>query len=157
VRILYALPFPEPAFVLHYDMNLLHFFLRVLLLGGLLLGGLATSAWAQSAQKRSTDGPPQQNNNLLPVPGSVYTPTAFTPNGDGQNDRFEVYMPPTQSFNLSIFARNGQRVFATNSLQPWDGTVDGKQLPMGVYFYVINATLIDGDPFRQKGYVMLIR
>ena len=45
---------------------------------------------------------------------SIYVPTAFTPNGDGLNDQFQVEVPPNmdlEQYELQIFTRWGQRIF----------------------------------------------
>jgi len=45
---------------------------------------------------------------------------------------------PTQ-FNIVVFNRNGQPVFETkNYTQPWDGKINGKNAPIGTYYYIIN-------------------
>ncbi len=70
----------------------------------------------------------------------VYTATAFTPNGDGLNDKFEIFGDPCdESANLKIFNRWGTLVYETNEpySEFWDGTYRGQNAPGGVYTYVI--------------------
>ena len=85
-------------------------------------------------------------------------PTAFTPNGDGLNDRFIVFGQFINSFRMSIFNRWGELVFTTEDMnQGWDGTRDGKQMPEGSYAF--RADLIDnlGRTFNETGGVLLLR
>jgi gliding motility-associated-like protein len=78
-------------------------------------------------------------------------PNTFTPNGDGINDTWELL--GLQSFpecTVFIYDRWGQAVFkSTGYSRPWDGTYNGKKLPFGTYYYVIdlknNTPLISGD------------
>ncbi len=68
-------------------------------------------------------------------------PNAFSPNGDGINDVWNI--PSLESFGNSIvqvFNRYGKIVFnSTGYHKPWDGTYNGSALPVGVYYYLINA------------------
>lgn len=85
-------------------------------------------------------------------------PNTFTPNGDGLNDRFEVYGQFVNSFRLSIFNRWGELIYTTDDIsQGWDGTRDGKLMPEGSYAF--RADLIDylGRPFNVTGGVLLLR
>lgn len=73
-------------------------------------------------------------------PGDCYTPTAFTPNGDGKND---VFMIPClnnsrEKAALYVFNRWGNIVFETdNYTSDWDGTHNNQPLPNGTYFYIL--------------------
>jgi gliding motility-associated-like protein len=85
-------------------------------------------------------------------------PNAFTPNGDGDNDTWRVrYLEGRSNVRVEIFDRWGRRVFYSNNGLPnggWDGTFNGRNLPMDSYFYIIN--LNDGSPV-MKGNVTIIR
>jgi gliding motility-associated-like protein len=67
---------------------------------------------------------------------------SFTPNGDGINDYWVI--PGIETFPaaiVQIFSRNGQKVFESRGYSnTFDGTLNGKALPAGVYYYVINLT-----------------
>ena len=65
----------------------------------------------------------------------------FTPNGDGKNETWEVNkVALIQGCRLVIFNRNGTQVYETrNYNNTWDGTVSGKQLPEGSYYYIIDC------------------
>jgi gliding motility-associated-like protein len=83
-------------------------------------------------------------------------PNAFSPNGDGKNDKWEITNLEDYYFaQVQIFNRNGQVVFSSFGYrQPWDGTYNGKPLPVGVYYYIIDFK----NAFPQKsGYVTILR
>ncbi len=82
----------------------------------------------------------------------VDAPNAFTPNGDGINDRFMVVYKSIKSFKMTIVNRNGRKVFETkNPGEYWDGKIGGKLAADGVYFYYIDAIgYNEGE--RQKLY-----
>jgi gliding motility-associated-like protein len=93
-------------------------------------------------------------------------PTAFSPNGDGFNDRFGARALfvvkgnaiPKKSFLLEIYNRWGQLVFRSNHPDmEWDGTFMGAQCPDGAYVYRVKAVGFDGILHVQEGSVMLIR
>lgn len=85
-------------------------------------------------------------------------PNAFTPNGPGNN----VFKPAKRGIaqlkEFSIYNRWGNKVYSsTNIEEGWDGTQDGKALPMGVYIYTIDAVTDSGKVFRQNGNVTLVK
>lgn len=93
-------------------------------------------------------------------PFNFYVPSAFTPNGDGIND---IFIPKGEGVNpddylLQIFDRNGRLMFQTTSLhQGWDGTDNGKELPLGSYVYVVKTSTMDGTPKEYVGTVTLVQ
>jgi gliding motility-associated-like protein len=92
----------------------------------------------------------------------VYVPNAFTPNGDGRNDTFYpqgLGINPT-NFSFRIFDRWGSVVYENNYYDEsmgWDGTANGKELPMGVYVWIITTEDLEGETTEYKGHVTLIR
>lgn len=70
----------------------------------------------------------------------VKIPNTFTPNGDSINDVWEIKgieNYPEAEFN--IFNRSGATIFTSRGYsRPFDGTFNGKELPVGVYYYKIN-------------------
>jgi|GEM_PF-3778926 len=97
--------------------------------------------------------------------GRIYVPNAFSPNGDGQNDRFTIYGGPevVQISQLSIFDRWGSQLFqmlqvpANDPSIGWDGLNRGKAVPTGVYVYHAQIQLSDGRIKQLKGELMLMR
>lgn len=90
-------------------------------------------------------------------------PEAFSPNGDQINDVFEVNFIAEQypDFGITIFNRWGQPVFKGNaSNDTWDGVategaLGSKEVPVGVYFYVIEYN--DGETKPTQGRLYLTR
>jgi len=66
----------------------------------------------------------------------------ITPNGDGKNDTWEIpFLAHFPNAVVQIYDRWGQIVFQSNHGLPnggWDGTSNGRKLPVDSYFYVIN-------------------
>ncbi|PJB55317.1 MAG: hypothetical protein CO098_16990, partial [Bacteroidetes bacterium CG_4_9_14_3_um_filter_41_19] len=89
---------------------------------------------------------------------AVYAPTAFTPNGDGINDDFEVKGIGIKTYLLQIYSRWGDLIYESKSLEDkWNGTIKGSDAPIGSYVYQIHYTsMIDRD-YSTKGTVTLIR
>ncbi|MBP1649865.1 MAG: conserved repeat domain protein [Bacteroidetes bacterium] len=90
----------------------------------------------------------------------LFIPTAFTPNGDGQNDVFRVKGLGITYFNMRVFNRVGNLVYATEDYSSgWDGKLKGEVAPIGTYVYVIQYAFYGDEmhPQMEKGTVTLIR
>jgi gliding motility-associated-like protein len=86
----------------------------------------------------------------------VYIPNAFTPNGDGLNDYFEVFGVGDEA-ELLIYNRWGELVFqAQPYLNNWDATYQGQPVEMGVYLYKIKYPLPGGGFNTLQGTVMVL-
>ncbi len=72
--------------------------------------------------------------------GQLDIPNAFSPNGDGINDTWKIgYLNTYPNATVTIFNRYGQEVFHSEGYtKEWDGTFNGKPLPIGTYYYIIN-------------------
>jgi gliding motility-associated-like protein len=95
-------------------------------------------------------------------PTAVYVPTAFSPNGDGINDQFEVFAYDATYVQLRIFDRWGKLVFAAEGDQlSWDGMNDGEAFPPGYYAYTleIHGDRGNGIPFQEvrSGQLLLVK
>ncbi|MCB0547480.1 MAG: gliding motility-associated C-terminal domain-containing protein [Phaeodactylibacter sp.] len=97
-------------------------------------------------------------------PPAIEVPNAFTPNGDGYNDRFTYVMSGNirRLIEFRVFNRWGQLVFDGNTADPeafngWDGTFKGKPQPSEVYFYLIRLERYDGVVEVRQGEVGLLR
>ena len=82
--------------------------------------------------------------------------TGFSPNEDGRNDFFRIKgLQNYPDHHLFIYNRWGNLVFeATNYQSDWFGTWNGKDLPDGTYFYVLDLGE-GGKPL--DGYVQISR
>lgn len=90
----------------------------------------------------------------------VVLPNAFTPNGDGINDRMmPIALGLFELEEFSIFNRWGMLVFTTNQLtEGWDGTFQGHPEELGTYVcFVKGRSLTSGKAYFLKGNFILIR
>lgn len=96
---------------------------------------------------------------VLPGDCDVYIPSAFTPNNDGKNESFGVVDNVTlQYFNLQIYSKWGQLIFSSNEVtKKWDGTFKGKNMPMGIYLWMLTYVNLKGKKIYEQGTVKLIR
>ncbi|MCX2475952.1 PKD domain-containing protein [Pedobacter sp. MC2016-05] len=71
---------------------------------------------------------------------AVNPPSSFTPNGDGINDVWNIkYLESYPKATVQVFNRNGSRIFFSAGYRtPFDGNYQNEQLPVGVYYYIIN-------------------
>jgi gliding motility-associated-like protein len=89
----------------------------------------------------------------------IFVPRAWTPNGDGHNDLlFPLTLNITKINYFRIFNRWGQLVFETNAPNTgWNGIYKGKQQPIDVYTWSVEAVTITGEIIRRSGNSVLIR
>lgn len=93
-----------------------------------------------------------------------FEPTAFTPNGDGLNDRFALTYLGASKIEVTIYNRWGEKIYyngnQTNSLNAtdgWDGTDHGKEAPQDTYVWVSSVTYFNGVVKNKTGTVTLMR
>jgi gliding motility-associated-like protein len=91
----------------------------------------------------------------------VSFPNAFTPNGDGHNDRFRVITEGHHEVaDFRIVNRWGQTVFESrNETDGWDGTFNGQPQDIGTYYYYLRFRCREEKirDIEQKGEFILIR
>lgn len=85
------------------------------------------------------------------VPASV-----LTPNGDGKNDFWKIkFIELHPQAEIFVYSRTGRLVFhATGYNSDWDGTFNGKELPVGSYMYIID---LKNNYEPITGYLDIIR
>ena len=92
----------------------------------------------------------------IKIINGIFIPNAFSPNGDGKNDTWNV--PSLEAYplhTLTIFNRYGQVVFQRNkTFVPWNGFFKGQLLPAGAYTYLID---LNNGTAVLKGSFLLIR
>ncbi len=85
-------------------------------------------------------------------------PNAFTPNGDGLNDLFNIQTDLLISYSITIYNRWGSVIFASNDVRiGWDGNFQGKPQEIGVYIYEIKSVSTLNTPISKSGTVTLLR
>lgn len=109
---------------------------------------------------------------------TLHYPNFFTPNGDGVNDRFRIFLGDADGFgkyggkygdiqgifyqfSMSIFNRWGQLVHESDNIAyGWDGFVNGEAATAGAYFFTVqykDYVVIDADRFLLQGSFTLMR
>ena len=86
-------------------------------------------------------------------------PAAFTPNGDGINDRWIINKQNCfRQVDVNVYNRYGSLVFSKKNYEnEWNGTYRSKPLPDGTYYYVVNAIGINGSVQNLKGNLTILR
>lgn len=93
---------------------------------------------------------------------AIYVPSAFSPNGDGVNEKFFAYgigINPDK-FEMRIFDRWGNMLFRSTRLdQGWDGKANGgaSVAQEDVYIWLISAEGIEGTPYEGRGTVSIVK
>ncbi len=116
---------------------------------------------------RDGNGCPAEDDILILVNRrrNVYIPSAFSPNGDGANERFYIFgdesIKEVRSFQ--IFSRWGEAVFEGAHFPPndptygWDGNFHGQPMNAAVFVYFAEIEFTDGEVALFKGDVTLAR
>ncbi|MDQ3277846.1 MAG: gliding motility-associated C-terminal domain-containing protein, partial [Bacteroidota bacterium] len=94
------------------------------------------------------------------VEPKIFMPNAFTPNGDGRNDRFlyQVQGGLRTLQYFKVFDRWGAEVFSTTRVgEAWDGSYNGKPAESGAYVWLLKGVTWLNIPIQVKGTVVLIR
>ena len=93
-----------------------------------------------------------------------FIPTAFTPNGDGLNDRFTFDILGASEVEVTVFDRWGERIYynpaqtnGVSTTNAWDGTKGGKPLPEDTYVYQFRITYFNGKVENKAGTITLMR
>ncbi|HVK97120.1 MAG TPA: gliding motility-associated C-terminal domain-containing protein [Flavisolibacter sp.] len=93
------------------------------------------------------------------LPYCVQPKEAFTPNGDGLNDVWFITNGNCLKMaKVEVFNRYGSKVYENADYKNnWNGTYQGKPLPDGTYYFVIQYELINSTKVIKKGNVTIIR
>jgi gliding motility-associated-like protein len=99
-------------------------------------------------------------------PRGAYVPTAFTPNGDFENDLLLVHGKSRQIEKVvvfKVFDRWGETLYedrdfsANDSTRGWNGTFKGQPCDPGVYVWLLEVLYKDGQTEWLNGNTTLIR
>ena len=94
------------------------------------------------------------------IPYCIKVKNAFTPNGDGINEAWEVYdsYDCLKNVTVHIFNRYGNKIFESRDYRnKWTGTYDNKPVPDGTYYAVVDFTLISGRKVTVKTDLTILR
>jgi gliding motility-associated-like protein/uncharacterized repeat protein (TIGR01451 family) len=123
---------------------------------------VATGTLVNTATVTGDQTDPNPGNNTASSGGSdiggddLFIPNLFTPNGDGNNDTFEIKgLDQFPDNELTIVNRWGNEVFRTNNYQ---NNWTGEGLNEGTYYYLLKARKNGATEWKVfKGYITLIR
>ena len=88
----------------------------------------------------------------------VYIPNTFSPNGDGNNDVFQLYGVGIKTIDLKIFNRWGEKVYESNNqFEGWDGTYKGVLQNPAVFAYEATITYLNDKKTQRIGSITLVR
>jgi gliding motility-associated-like protein len=89
----------------------------------------------------------------------IMMPNAFTPNGDGLNDRaIPLQIANVTLTSFKILNRDGKEVFVTSDIKlGWDGTYNGTKQPAGNYLWEIVFKDNQGQTRRKTGNITIVR
>lgn len=108
----------------------------------------------------TADGCTASDDVTIDVAPYCVRPTeAFTPNGDGINDRWLVTNGDClKKAKVEIFNRYGAKIYQSDDYKNnWDGTYGGKPVADGTYYFIITYQLINGQSVVRKGNVTILR
>ncbi len=89
-------------------------------------------------------------------------PNAFTPNGDGVNDRFVIRYAGAERIEATLYDRWGNLIWSQSQsvlsgTLEWDGTIKGTPAPEGVYSGVVFLKTPTGKEIQRAFSVTLLR
>lgn len=94
-------------------------------------------------------------------PPRLFVGNAFSPDGDGVNDLYNVYGVHIGKFHMLIFNRWGEIIFESfERTHYWDGIYREEPMPIGTYAWTI---IYEGDteeykgPYKLEGSVTVVR
>ncbi len=82
-------------------------------------------------------------------PPALYLSDAFSPNGDGKNDIYDVFTKHVGTYHMLVFNRWGEVIFESQDKTIfWDGVYRSDPMPIGTYPWIITY---EGDTEQYKG------
>ena len=91
---------------------------------------------------------------------NVFIPNAFSPNGDGLNDEFNVegYNLVDDGFELNVYNRWGELIFRSESrTEGWKGVYQNNIVPQGNYVYKVRVKDVLGNDQEYTGSIAVVR
>ncbi|MBI1183858.1 T9SS type B sorting domain-containing protein, partial [bacterium] len=89
---------------------------------------------------------------------NIFIPSAFSPNYDNVNDRYEIKGYGMKECDIQIFNKWGEMVFDSNGQNiAWDGTYKGEMVEAGVYICVVEMQTPSGQTYNMQQTITLIK
>jgi len=124
------------------------------------LNGKSDPEYTFQIRADSKSGNFQSFSNIITYKrdADIFFPDAFSPNGDGINDIFEVRAAMFKTFNMSVLNRWGEVVFhSTDMTKGWDGTIKGMLAPVGSYICSIEIVDNLDQTVKKNGTFVLLK
>ena len=87
-----------------------------------------------------------------------FIPSAFSPNGDQENDILYVRSNCLTNFTFKVYDRWGEKVFETTDMtHGWDGSFRNEPMNAGVFVFTLEGYLSNGKEVKQKGDITLVK
>jgi|GEM_PF-1436960 len=87
------------------------------------------------------DGCADSDQVTVTVRPPIRIPNAFTPNGDGRDDTWQIeFIEQFPDNTVTVFNRWGNEIFSANNYSranEWRGDINGRPAPVGTYYYVV--------------------
>ena len=95
----------------------------------------------------------------LPKTSSIVLPNIFTPNNDNVNEIYRPFVVGISNLNARVYNRYGLIVASWDKVNGfWDGyTTSGEECSAGQYFIVVEALGFDGQSYKLKAGITLMR
>ena len=120
---------------------------------------VTATAEVEQVDGTAVDASVKSNLARLEKVAYIIAPNAFVPTG--KNNVFKPVLfnrNSLQVFEMKIWDRWGQLIFQSSDPNVgWDGRKDGRFLPKGVYAYVVEMTMKNGDETIDRGSVLLLK
>ncbi|TDN38315.1 T9SS type B sorting domain-containing protein [Hymenobacter sp. UV11] len=103
-----------------------------------LVAPLVTTTYTLSA---GVGGCASSSQVTVTVRPAIRIPNAFTPNGDGRDDTWQIeFIEQYPDNTVSVFNRWGNKIFSAENYSranEWRGDINGQPAPVGTYYYVV--------------------
>jgi gliding motility-associated-like protein len=109
---------------------------------------------------KNSDNCTATDNAIVTVlPYCIRVMNAFTPNGDGMNDKWLVTNGGcTTEIKVAVYNRYGSVIYTNNNYSnDWDGTYKGKPVADGTYYYSVTYETITGKRITLSGDLTILR
>jgi gliding motility-associated-like protein len=110
-----------------------------------------------SLGKTNYNATTESNWIYLIQPPEVWVPDAFTVNQDNLNDVWGTFPVFARQYSMKVYNRWGQKIWeSSNKKTQWDGTVNGKPAPDGVYAWLLTFDGWNDKEYQKTGTVLIL-